>query len=1042
MRTSPDPEAVARHLETRLGDRVCSSALWRALYATDASNYRHLPLAVVVPRTSDELAAAVRECIQAGFPLTVRGAGTSLAGQACNSTVIIDTSKYLRRIVAIRPEDGIAVVEPGVTLSQLDRRVAAYGLMAVPDPSTKDVATLGGMYQNNSCGVRSVAFGPMDANVQALEGISADGAELYVGRDRKETPKSHPFQRSLAVAHSVEEEIRGRFPRIPRRISGYSLDALLGEEPDFVKALAGSEGTLLVVTQLTVRLRKRPRATALAVLGFDDVVEAARSVPDLLEFEPIGLEAIDDDLVSRCRKAARNLDAIADLPRGGAWLLIELGTEEQEEALSRAWQICRQHTPAVSRWTERSTAFFEDESPWAHVFSGREAERFWRLRKSALAMATLNPCGRREYVGWEDAAVAPSELASYLADYLELRAGWGFGGSIFGHFGDGCVHTHIDFDFSSEHGIRRFRGFLREAALLVASHKGSLSGEHGDGQARGQLLEIVFGSKIVEAFKAFKRAWDPAGLLNPNRLVEAPPPDANLRHALAVQPTAAKIGFKDPATGRPWASDRDLVDRCVGAGSCVHLPDSEEPISLTMCPSFVATREERHSTRGRARLLFEMALGQAIDGGWQSPEVLEAMQLCIGCKACKSECPAAVDMAAARSELYYQRWGDPTPKEIWRSLRGKGGARPLSDTLVGLFPMFVSASRLPGVLAAAAKLARSPRLAATLGLWNPPTPASPAELRPHRTGPRNWAACDASTSQDVVVFLDCFNRTFRPHVVEAAVELLERLRFRVSTAPKRTGVFPACCGRPFIEEGMLGLARKAAIRAARSIERMPWTSRPTEVSQRAPTATTAPPVIFLEPACLSAVRDELPRLVSSNDKAYPSTHALGARAVSLAEFLRSRFEPQSTKLRTEPAGQESPHQVRSQPETSSASQPDKVEIALFVHCHQKALWGQRAELDVFERFGVAAEVLPTGCCGMAGKFGVLAKYRWLAEAIYESQTKPAMRGLGRLAVVADGFSCARMIESMEGIGVLHSAEVLRGAVALDRSYSASRTQSP
>ncbi len=994
------PRGFVRHLKARVGGDVHTSASFLAVYSTDASNYRHVPLAVVVPRSVEDVVVAVMECASAGIPVLVRGAGTSLAGQSCNEAVVVDTSRRLDALLAVDESSGVARVEPGIALEKLNSHLARHGLCFAPDPSTKDVATLGGMYSNNSCGVRSVRYGPTALNVVGVAGTTADGKEFRfrshanLGRERgnQNSEWTHEAEKggerparpaaridrsgeanldprvreSAALAGELAAEIHARFPQIPRRISGYNLDSFLGSEPDPVRGLCGSEGTLVVITELEAKLVPAPRHTTLVVLAFPSIEEAASVVPELSRMDPVGLEAIDDELVLRCKEAGGLAQGVALLPEGSAWLLVEVNGETEADAREKAEALLAGHC------TDRKGLGREGV-----VLLGEEAQAVWKVRKAALAMATLNPRGVKESVGWEDAAVPPERLSAYLREFRELRARHGLKGSIFGHFGDGCVHTHLSFDLASEPGREAFGRFLDEAADLVISAGGSLSGEHGDGQARGALLEKMFGTRLLEGFRRLKEIWDPTGLLNPHRLVDAPPPTCNLREAAARTSLRQRPGMTTEGGSLPVTRE---FDRCVGAGLCVRKAPGRD--GAWMCPTYMATLDERQSTRGRSRLLFEVAVGELVgEGRQEEEEVAVALELCIGCKACKSECPAAVDMAAYRAEFFYQRHG------------ALGlGRRSTVQLFSGLSPLWMALAAPRPLRRLLRRLVGSARLGAALGLVDPPELPLPSPRPPSL--PQDLLSGSYS-GNTVVLWPDCFSRHFWPERYEAAARVLALAGMRPHVPRGRVELpLLACCGRPALESGMVSLARNMLRRTAALL------SEP---------GLAGHPVVVLEPACLSMFRSDSSRLLEP------------ARARELAERSFSLSE----------AAERFAGSIRSSGPALSGSRSLGQEASVFVHCHQRALWGADADLSVLEQAGIEPELLDNGCCGMAGSFGLIRSNRSISRAIYDLQARPSLErsryGEGA-PVVADGFSCRSRLAAAQARPVVHTAELLEQVI--------------
>jgi FAD/FMN-containing dehydrogenase/Fe-S oxidoreductase len=829
--------ALEDALRRRIGGEVDFGAGARALYATDASNYRQVPVGVVLPRTTDDVLEVVRTCREHAVPILPRGAGTSLAGQCCNVALVMDMSRHLRHILSIDPDRKMARVEPGVVLDDLQRAVKPYGLMYGPDPATHAWCTLGGMIGNNSCGVHSVVAGLTADVVEDLDVLTADGLRLRVGRTTAQdldTLSREPGRRGEIYVKLRElrdrhaDEIRARYPRIPRRVSGYELDALLPEHHfNVARGLVGSEGTCVTVLDATVRLIEAPRARALLVLGFRDIYAAADEVIEVLEAQPIGLEAIDEVLVGNLKRKQKLPREIRLLPDGDAWLLVEFGADTAPAAEAAARRLLARLS---RRWSAPSGTVFTDP---------HEMEMIWLIRESGLGATAFVPGESATWEGWEDAAVPPERLGSYLRDFRRLLNRYGYRGSLYGHFGQGCVHTRTNFDLETPDGIATYRAFIDEAADLVVAYGGSLSGEHGDGQSRAELLPKMFGNTLVGAFGEFKRIWDPDGLMNPGKLVDSYAATDHLR----------RPGYR-PDPGRTFFQLADeggiagAALRCVGVGKCRKTDEG------TMCPSYMVTREERHSTRGRAHLLFEMLRGETITTGWESEEVKDALDLCLACKACKSECPVSVDMATYKAEFlahYYSR-----------------RAHPLREHLFGHIDWWATvAARLPwlvNALATTGPVARG--FQAAVG------------IAPQRRMPRfasetfqQWMARHPPRSEGrpVIVWSDTFTNHFYPQVGRAAVHVLEHLGYHVIVPPQ------TCCGRPLYDFGLLESAREH-LHAVFSVL----------ANHRHEHA----PIVVLEPSCFAVFQDEARNL--SADR--PIAQAIAERTVLFDTFVRPHFE--------------------------------------------------------------------------------------------------------------------------------------------------------
>jgi FAD/FMN-containing dehydrogenase/Fe-S oxidoreductase len=802
----------------------------RALYATDASNYRQVPIGVVSPVDTEDLIAAVAACRRHGAPIVHRGAGTSLAGQCCNVAVVIDASRHLTGVLAVDPERRTARVRPGTVLDDLRSAALRHGLTFGPDPATHAWCTVGGMIGNNSCGVHSLTTGRTSDNVEELEVLTYDGLRLRVGATpegeidrivRAGGRRGEIYRRLRELRDRYAGLIRERFPRLSRRVSGFNLDDLLPERGFHVaRALVGTEGTCVTFLEATVRLHPAPKVRVLVVLGYEDVVRAAESVPEVLQAEPIGLEGMDRFLVDNGYARRSYRETLALLPPGNAWLMVEFGGETREEAVERARRLASGPGAVL-------------------VESPGEQARIWQVREAAVATTSRDPrLGGDGWPGWEDSAVPPERFAPYLRDLLSLLARHGYGGAFYGHFGEGCLHARINFDFSSAEGIRIYRTFMEEASDLVVSYGGSLSGEHGDGQQRGELLPRMFGEELVTAFREFKAVWDPGNRMNPGKKVDPYPLDADLRPPLRLDDPP--VAFQYPGDSGSFSR---AVTRCVGVGRC------RREAGGVMCPSYQATREERHSTRGRARLLYEMLEGEVVRDGWRSEEVREALGLCLACKGCRSECPAGVDMATYKAEFLHHFY--------------QGRPRPRAAYAMGLVPWWARlASRLPGV---ANGLMQGP-LSGILKKLGGIHPGRQIPAFAERTFRNGFAP--GTGNPTVLLWPDTFTNFFHPEIAEAAVRVLEGAGHRVAI-PRKV----LCCGRPLYDFGMLDLAR----RQLRQI-----------LAALGPEVAAGLPVVGLEPSCVAVFRDELVNLFPEDEAA----RRLSGQTFTLAEFLvREGFEP-------------------------------------------------------------------------------------------------------------------------------------------------------
>jgi FAD/FMN-containing dehydrogenase/Fe-S oxidoreductase len=951
-----DTESLQRALESSVRGEVQFDAGHRAAYSHDSSNYRQTPICVVLPRDADDIEAAVAAAHEHDAPVTPRGCGTSLAGAACNTAVVIDASKHMREILEIDPDRRLARVQPGVIRDDLARITEKrWNLTFGPDTSTHEYATFGGMIGANSCGVHSVMAGRTADNVIELEVLTHDGVRMRVGEtDGPELDRliaeggrrGEIYRRMRDIRDRYTDEIRARYPEIPRRVSGYNLDELLPEKGfNVAAALTGSEGTLVTVLEATVRLVDAPPVRSLVVLGFKDIFTAADHVPAVLEHEPTGLEGMDDELVDDMRREGMHSDDIKLLPEGKGWLLAEFGGETREEADAKAEKMMRALGKGQS-------------APEMRLFDRQADEvKLWKVRESGLGATAFVPGDPDAWEGWEDAAVPPEREGDYLRGFQKLLDRYGYRTTKYGHFGDGCIHCRINFDLRTAQGLEKWRSFLDEAADLVVEHGGSLSGEHGDGQSRGELLEKMYGPELLKAFRQMKATWDPNGRMNPGKVVDPYPILSNMKLGTGYRPPEPQTHF---AYSEDHGSFAHATLRCVGAGKC---RDTE---SGTMCPSYMVTLDEQHTTRGRARILYEMLQGDTITDGFRSEEVHEALDLCLACKGCKGDCPVHVDMATYKAEFlskYYKR-----------------RLRPLAAYSMGLVMFWARiASRIPRLANAVTRIPLLGRLLKRLG------GISPRREAPEFAGEtfRSWFRRRSTANPDgpqVVLFPDTFNDHLHPDTAKAATRVLEAAGFRV--------VVPEgflCCGRPLYDYGMLDTAKLFLRRLVRRL---------------APYARAGVPIVGLEPSCVAALRDELPAMLVHDEDAT----RIGTATVTLAEFL------------TEHAKEwDMPRLER--------------RAIVHGHCHQKAIMGLDADRKVLDRLGLDYEVLDSGCCGMAGSFGFEADKYDISVAIGERRLLPAVRDAPRDSlIVADGFSCRTQIEQLTDRQAVHTAEAIEMAM--------------
>ena len=964
--SSEKPKVDARCLEAELRAAIRGEVRFsngdRALYSTDSSNYWQIPIGVVIPRDRNDVIAIVALCRKFGAPITCRGGGTSLAGQCCNVAVIIDFTKYMNHVLAIDVEKKLARVEPGIVLDELLKETKKHSLVFGPDPATHNHCAIGGMLGNNSCGVHSVMaefYGGgarTSDNVRELEVLLYDGTILRVGRtsdaelDRIISDggrRGEIYKQLIDLRDKYGELVKQKFPKIPRRVSGYNLDDLLPEKHFHVgRALVGTEGTCVLILEATLELIPDPPARSLLVLGYPDIYQAGDHVPQVRKYKPIGLEGIDDVLIEAMKIKHIHPRDLEILPKGHGWLLVEFGGKTREEA----------DAPAKQLMAELQT---QSNAPEMKLIDDPAHEAvIWEIRDAGLGASARVPNEPDTWEGWEDSAVSPNDIGNYLRDFRALLEKYDYLCTLYGHFGQGLVHTRIDFGLKNHVGIEKYLAFTNEAADLVARYGGSLSGEHGDGQSRGELLPKMFGDELMKAFAQFKEIWDPDWKMNPGKIVRPYRRDENLRYGEHYDPPQWPTTFQFPKDKHSFSY---AIERCVGVGQCRRHEGG------TMCPSYMVTREEKHSTRGRARLLWEMLDGRVIGKkGWREESVFDALDLCLGCKGCKADCPVNVDMATYKAEFLSHYY--------------KARLRPMHAYAFGLIHIWARMAQVAPSLVNFVN--RAPILSDLLKtlLGVAPQRRMPAFARQTF---KSWFAARGVRNggqQRVILWPDTFNNFFYPETATAAVEVLEQAGFEVVVP-----IDDLCCGRPLYDYGMLHTARRWLLKILRVLR---------------PEIEAGTPLIGLEPSCTAVFRDELTEMLPQNEEA----RRLQKQTFTVAEFLMKRAPNfQAPKLSRK--------------------------ALLHGHCHHKAIMKTMCDVELLKEMGVNFENPATGCCGMAGAFGFERNHYEVSVACGERLLLPSVRKQARdTLIIADGFSCREQVRQLTDRIPLHTTQVLKMAM--------------
>ncbi|WP_138444411.1 FAD-binding and (Fe-S)-binding domain-containing protein [Sinomonas susongensis] len=929
-------QSLVDELRARIEGDVDDSSLARALYSSDATNYRVVPSVVVLPRSRDDVLVAVAAARERRVPVTVRGAGTSMAGNAVGPGLVIDFSRYLNRIVSVDPEARTAVVEPGVVLADLEAACAPHGLRFGPDPASGSRCTLGGMIGNNACGAHAMSYGRTADNVLSLTWLTGSG-EVITASAGADGFDAVPGLAALVDRHLPV--LRKEFGRFSRQVSGYSLEHLLPEKGrNLAATLVGVEGTCGVLLDATLRLVPRAQAPALAVLGYCDLAAAADDVPNLLPFHPLALEGLDTRLLDALRRA-KGPASVPDLPEGGCLLLAEVPGDTPEEAEQAARRL--------------ADAAATDETQV--LPAGERSARLWRIREDAAGLAGRNEKDDQAWPGWEDSAVPPEKLGDYLRDLAAILDDEGLTAMAYGHLGDGCVHMRIDFPL--DHDGAAMRRFLERAAALVARYGGSLSGEHGDGRARSELLPVMYSAEALGAMAEFKALFDPDDFLNPGVVVHPAPLDADLRRPRATE-LHVTGGF---AFAHDGGSVTKAVHRCVGVGKCRADPRGRGGF---MCPSYIATREEKDSTRGRARTLQEMLNGGVVQLGWRSPEVHAALDLCLSCKACSTDCPTGIDMAMYKSQTLYETY--------------RGRLRPRSHYSLGRLPQWLRLAAPFAPLANGVARVPAARKAILRLMGADPRRSLPrlprAPFRWDRRSRRRRPAVEGAPK--ALLWVDTFSDALDPEIPRAALEVLEAAGCDVEVAGSG-----ACCGLTYISTGQLDAA-KSRLRNTLDV--------------LVPHVRAGRTVVGLEPSCTAVLRSDLLELLPDD----PRAKELAGAVRTVAEYLTSLDW-------TPPRAAE--------------------ELLVQPHCHHYSVMGYGADRRLLEAMGCDVEV-SAGCCGLAGNFGMEQGHYEVSETIARGGILAKAAASPGRTILADGFSCRTQVRDLAGLGSRHLVQVLAEAL--------------
>ena len=953
-----DASAFERDLRRRVRGEVCFDRVTRGIFATDASNYQIQPVAVVLPLDEADVRAAVTVAAEHGVPILPRGGGTSLAGQTVAAAMVLDLSKHRNAILELDVERRRVRVQPGLVRDELNAQVAEHGLHFAPDPATASRANVGGMIGNNSSGTKSILFGKTIDHVVALKVLLADGSVVELGEETAAAPKNDR-EREIAeglkrIVDAHRDLIAARFPKVMRRVGGYPLDELTGDSPNFAKILVGSEGTLGVILEATLNLEPLPDHTSVCVAHFRDVLEAIRAVEHILPHRPSAVEILDHTVLELARgnlEVNRLCDFLEDEPE--AVLIVEFYGDSGEGVAARPEAMRRD---LEGRGLGYAYPLFLESSAQARV---------WELRKNGLGLMLGMKGDRKPIPFIEDAAVPIAVLPEYVERVLAICRELEVEVAMYAHASVGLIHLRPILDLRRGGDVERMREIAERAFELVVGYGGAWSGEHGDGLVRSPFNERFFGPEIYQAFRDVKHLFDPRGLMNPGKIIDAPPMTENLRYGSDYRAPALSTLYRYREDGGFEAA----VEMCSGVGQC------RKTLGGTMCPSYIATRDEEHSTRGRANALRLAMSGQLGPDALTDRRLIETLDLCLSCKGCKAECPSNVDMAKLKSEVMQQVFD-------------RRGAS-LRDRLIGASAQ--TAARLAGRLAPlvnAAQRAVPVRrlLESVAGIHRervlPPYARTP--LKQRLAGRTPVAA--APDARRVALFADTYLSYHQPEIGVAAVDLLESLGFAVEIANV------GCCQRPRISHGFLRDAQRAGETTLRGLDRF---------------LERGVPVVVCEPSCASALTDDLPDLIGDRAATGEELGARVADGVTMIDVFLER-ELDAGRLDLE---------LRS----------DAGEILIHGHCHQKALYGTAAMKRLLRRVpGLSVTEVDSGCCGMAGAFGYEKEHYELSRKVGEDRLFPALRTLEPSAeIVACGFSCRHQIEHFTGRQARHWVELVR-----------------